>query len=316
MQPETMRERFARVTTELLDEHDHVALVLAEISVDRFATAARRHPTRVINVGIREQLLVSVAGGLALTGMRPVVHTYAPFLIERPFEQLKLDLGHQDVGAVLVSIGASYDSAESGRTHQSPGDVALVATLPEWVIEVPGHPEEAERALRHAATTEERVYIRLSDRSNDASYATGRGITTLRRGATGTILAVGPMLAATLEATRDLDVTVLYASTVRPLDERSVRAALAGQAIVLVEPTLAGTSAAAVSASLTDVPHRLLALGVPNTEHRHYGTPAEHDAAHGLDAAGLRTSITAFLAERPLARKQTHDTHRSVGAGL
>ena len=168
-----MRERFARVTTELLDEHDHVAVVLAEISVDRFAAAARSHPARVINVGIREQLLVSVAGGLALTGMRPFVHTYAPFLIERPFEQLKLDLGHQDVGAVLVSVGASYDSSESGRTHQSPGDVALVSTLPDWVIEVPGHPDEAERALRRAATTEERVYVRLSDRSNDASFATG-----------------------------------------------------------------------------------------------------------------------------------------------
>jgi transketolase len=103
------------------------------------------------------------------------------------------------------------------------------------------------------------------------------------------------MLGATLEATRDLDLTVLYTATVRPLDEATLRATLSGEAIVLVEPTLAGTSAASVTTALSHVPHRLLALGVPNTEHRHYGTPAEHDAAHGLDPAGLRSSITAFL---------------------
>jgi transketolase len=83
--------------------------------------------------------------------------------------------------------------------------------------------------------------------------------------------------------------------TVRPFDEVTLRAALGDRAeVVLVEPYLAGTSSRWVSRALVDVPHRLLALGVTRTELRRYGTPAEHLAAHGLDAAGLRGAIDAF----------------------
>ena len=64
---------------------------------------------------------------------------------------------------------------------------------------------------------------------------------------------------------------------------------------MLVEPWLAGTSARVVADALVDVPHRLLALGVRPEELRRYGTPAEHQAAHGLDAAGIRRSLEAFL---------------------
>ncbi|MFA6575587.1 MAG: hypothetical protein WCS84_09195, partial [Nocardioides sp.] len=76
---------------------------------------------------------------------------------------------------------------------------------------------------------------------------------------------------------------------------RGLRSALASPDVVLVEPWLAGTSARHVSAALHDVPHRLLALGVDRAEHRRYGTPEQHVAAHGLDAAGIARSFEAFL---------------------
>ena len=103
------------------------------------------------------------------------------------------------------------------------------------------------------------------------------------------------MLDAVEQATEDLDATVLYVTTVRPFDADGLRAAMTGADVVFVEPYLAGTSAADVSASLLSQPHRLLSIGVPPTEHRKYGTPAQHNEAHGLDAQGIRNRIVGWL---------------------
>jgi len=287
----TMRDRFYRRASAALEDDERVALVLAEIGVSQLP----KHP-RLYNVGIREQLMIGVAAGLALEGYRAVAHSYTPFLVERPYEQIKLDLGHNDVGAVLVSTGASYDASTSGRTHQAPADVALMSALPGWTIDVPGHPDELDRAFAEALTGDSRVYIRMSEESNTAR-AEGERVNVLRRGSKGTafVLAVGPTLSPTLEATADLDVTVAYLSRVRPFDADGLAAAVRGTDIVLVEPYLVGTSSAEVSRALADRPHRLLALGVQNVELRRYGTREDHRAAHGLDAAGIRRSLDAFL---------------------
>jgi transketolase len=285
----TMRQRFYRAASAALEDEPRLALVLAEIGVSELPV---RHP-RVFNVGIREQLMIGVAAGLALEGYRPVAHSYTPFVVERPYEQIKLDLGHQDLGAVLVSTGASYDAARSGRTHQAPEDVAVLAALPDWTIHVPGHPDEVERLFRRTLAGDDRVYIRLSDESNHAPVD-GDGLAVLREGDGPFVLAVGPTLGPVLAATADLDVGVAYLATVRPFPAEALRSAVHGTDVVLVEPYLAGTSSAEVSHALRDRPHRLLALGVPNTEFRRYGDPAEHRAAHGLDAAGIRRSLEQF----------------------
>jgi transketolase len=293
-----MRTVFAETASALLEEDPLAAVVLAEISADMFGKAAARHPDRVLNVGIREQLMVSVGGGLALAGMRPIVHTYAPFLVERAYEQVKLDLAHQGGHAVLVSIGASYDAAQSGRTHQAPEDVALLDSVPGFSVVVPGHPAEVGALLRGAVGALEAgsTYMRLSTEVNLEARPVWPGLQVVRSGRRAVVVAVGPMVSPVLEAVGDLDVTVAYATTVRPFDAVGLRAVEAGSgAVVLVEPYLAGTSSYAVASALASRPHRLLSLGVPRTELRRYGTPAEHAAFYGLDAAGIRRSVTRFL---------------------
>lgn len=288
---QTMRDTFTSTTAELLAD-PRMALVLADIGASNFAPSPQIH-----NLGIREQAMIGVTAGLALSGLRPIAHSYAPFLVERPFEQIKLDLGHQGLGAILVSIGASYDASTEGRTHQSPGDVALLATLPGWTIQIPGHAAEVESMLLQAALTDDPVYIRLAADSNAKPHPATGHLVKVRTSSrsVATVIAVGPMLDRVVEATAGLDVTILYANTVRPLDRSGLAAAVGTRDIVLVEPYLEGTSAGEVTAALTDRPIRLLSIGVPDIEFRQYGTRHQHAAAHGLDIGGLRTRIGSFI---------------------
>jgi transketolase len=292
-----MRETFLSTIDAALDVDSRLAVVVADISAAQLGAVKLRHPRRVINVGIREQLLISVAGGLALAGMRPVAHTFASFLVERPFEQVKLDLGHQGAGAVLVSSGASYDMAYAGRTHQSPADVALIDTLPGWTVHVPGHHEEARRLLLESLPGDGKVYVRLSEDANAESHL-GVGFQVMRQGSRGVVLAIGPTLDRVLAATISIDVTVLYASTIRPFDAVGLRAAVRSAVadVVVVEPYLAGTSALFVAEALADIPHRLRSLGVRrDTEVRMYGEMADHDLAHGLDETSIAVAVKEFV---------------------
>ncbi|HFH2546601.1 TPA: transketolase family protein [Klebsiella aerogenes] len=290
-----MRQRFAVVMSDLIREKDNIVLVLADITAERFSDVLRDFPDRVINTGIREQLMIDMAGGLALSGMRPFAHTFASFLIERAFEQIKISLNHQNVGAVLVSAGASYDLSVDGRTHQSPADVALLNTLADWTIIIPGNAEEAELALRIAANDTGLYYIRLSTETNKQTYWSGENsFTVLRAGHQGTVIAVGPVADRVLEATEDLDITVLYAPVISPFDSVTLRNTLSVPDIAIVEPYLEGTTSHTISEALSDVSHRILSIGVKRQELRKFGTPEEHIQAHGLDTHGLRERLSRF----------------------
>lgn len=294
-----MWSAFGGTMASALDNDPRAAVVPADIGTHFFKAAKQRHPDRVINVGIREQLMMGVASGLAMCGLRPVVHTVASFLVERPFEQIKLNFAQQNVGAVLASWGASCDITEFSWSHFTPEDVAVLDSLPNWTVHVPGHPQEAAELLLRSLPGDDRVYVRLSSQTNKEPRSVSETFEVVREGDRGVILCVGPTLDRVMAAASTLDVTILYASTIRPFDSAGLRTAvLAGRRpdVVLVEPYLAGTSAHEVSSTLVNVPHRLLSLGVRrNVEARRYGTPDDHDRLHGLDARSLGEQIRSFL---------------------
>lgn len=294
-----MREQMARTITDLMDGDPRLAVVLCDISVGLFAEAAAKHPSRVVNLGIMEQTAVSLAAGLALEGFVPVVHSIAPFVVERPFEQIKDDFSYQGLGGNFVSIGASHDYASDGMTHQAPGDVAILKTLPRMEIVVPGTPAEFDALFRESYADGAPTYFRTSAQVNQTSRPVRFGqLHVIRTGPAATVIAIGPMLDRVVEACAGLDVSIAYCTTVAPFDAAGLRE-LVGESrapLLLVEPYYAGTGVADVVAALAPAPVRVEAMGVPRRVVSNYGTAEEHDAALGLTAAGVRARLDELLA--------------------
>jgi transketolase len=296
MTESTMRDQMVQTVEDVMARDERAVLVLADISRTQLAPIFRRFPDRAFNVGIMEQTMVSVAAGMALEGLIPVVHSIAPFLAERPFEQLKDDFCYQRLGGNFISIGGSYDYSTEGMTHHGPGDVPILRSLPGMRLVVPGTPAEFDRLFRDAYADGAPTYYRLGVQRNadDRPVRFGR-LDMVRRGQQATVVAVGPMLAPTLAAVADLDVTVLYSTTVAPFDGATLREASPGGDVVVVEPYYAGVLVPDVAAALRATPVRIEAIGVPHEVLAHYGTPEEHDAALGLTPKGIRQRIDAFL---------------------
>jgi transketolase len=291
-----MRRQAMSAVVDLFQRDESVAVIMADISLDYLRPTIEHDPNRAINVGIMEQSAVGVAAGFALEGYHPIVHTLAPFLAERPLEQIKLDFGYQGLGGLFISAGASYDYGESGGTHHAGGDVQALGSIPRIEVLVPGSAPETDTLVRASYANGRPTYLRTSTVENEAAVELALGgLTVVRRGRDLTVIAAGPFLSRTLAALDGIDATVLYATTLVPLDaETLAREAAPAAEVVLVEPVYEGTTAAQVSAALSHRPTRLLSIGVPRRFLKRYGTAEEHDADLGLDVCGIRERIRAF----------------------
>ena len=109
-----MRRKFGKIINELANKDKNIYLLVGDIGYGIFDDFRKNHPNRFINMGICEQSLIGVASGMALEGLKPWVYTITPFLIERPLEQIKLDVNQQKANVNLVGF-ADYPSL--GPTH-------------------------------------------------------------------------------------------------------------------------------------------------------------------------------------------------------
>ena len=290
-----IRQQFVATLEDMLGQDPRLVLLLGDIGVFGFRNAFAKFPGRVVNIGILEQATVSFAAGLAREGFIPVFHSIAPFVVERAFEQLKIDFGYQRLPGSFVSVGASYDYASLGCTHHCPGDVALMQQVPGMRIVAPGNAREFDVLFRECYAGGP-TYFRLSERAHAqegaVSFGQARVVSTGRK---ATIVVAAQLLEQVLAATADLDLTVLHYTTLAPFDRETLVRHASGMVIV-VEPFYTGTLAGEVSAALSDRPARILSLGVPRQFLTNYGKLADHERACQLDATGLRERIDKAMA--------------------
>jgi len=109
-----MRRVFGKIITKLAGKDEKIYIIAGDIGYRVFDDFRERYPDRFINMGVCEQSMISVSAGMALEGLKPWVYTITPFLIERPFEQVKLDIDQQNVNVKLVGYS---DYPTQGPTH-------------------------------------------------------------------------------------------------------------------------------------------------------------------------------------------------------
>ena len=293
----SMRKQFVKTVEQLLASDQKLVLLLGDIGVFGFKRAFEEYAERVYNIGILEQATISLASGLAKSGLIPIVHTIAPFLVERSFEQLKIDFGYQRLGGNFVSVGASYDYASLGCTHHCPGDVGILQNIPGMEILVPGTSAEFDALFQQAYSNGHPTYFRLSERENHESKPVTFGqANVLKTGDRATVIAVGPVLKHVLPAVEGLDVGLLYYTTVMPFDYLSLRENLAASAkLLIVEPFYSGTLTYQILQAIRPRPLSMEFVGVPHEFLTNYGHAEEHDERIGLSSNNIRTKLEALI---------------------
>jgi 1-deoxy-D-xylulose-5-phosphate synthase len=267
---------------------------------------SERFPERYFDVGIAEQHAVTFAAGLACEGLRPVIAIYSTFL-QRGYDQLIHDVAIQNLPVVFALDRGGLVGGD-GATHNGAFDFAYLRTVPNLTVMAPSDAAECRAMLTTAMGLNSPSAVRYP--RGAAVGEAGKELTGLpvgkgeirRQGKGVALLAFGAMLKPALEAAEALDATVANMRFVKPLDVELVkRLAETHHLIVTVEEhQIMGGAGSAVCEALVQMKleKRVLLLGLPDRFIDH-GDPARLLASVGLDAEGIRASVTSAISAMP-----------------
>jgi transketolase len=293
-----MRKGFVSAATNVIENNHNSALILGDIGVFGFQSLKQKHPNRVLNLGILEQTMIGTAAGFSSENIIPIVHSIAPFLIERAYEQIKVDFGYQKLPGNLVSVGASFDYSKLGATHHCPADVNLVSSIPETKIFIPGHKHEFEQQFNSQWNSGTLNYFRLSEVENELKIDVNFGeIIKIKDGTLGTVLAVGPFLKETLTAVSDLDLEIHYLNSISPAGSMMIQSNFPGKKVIIHEPYYSGIVLQKTFEQISRSGSEILQIGVPKDFIHEYGTYRELLSFLDLDPESIRKRITRFIYE-------------------
>ena len=165
-----MRREFAKLCLETVKSDSKSVVMVGDISHFLLRETEQVAPDRFYNIGICEQSMVGMASGMAIEGMRPIIHTIAPFLVERAFEQIKNDIGYQNTEVTIVTVGGTYDYSDLGCTHHCYGDIAMMRLIPNMQVFEPSTPQEFRTLFEKTWGNGLPKYFRLSKEQHSQDF--------------------------------------------------------------------------------------------------------------------------------------------------
>src|SRR5947208_4366845 len=293
----SVREAFGLALAKVGEQYPDVVVLDGDlITSTRTDQSAKKFPARFFNVGIAESNLVGVAGGLAASGKRAWLSSFAVFVMCNAYDQLRMSVAFPALDVKVVGTHAGISIGEDGPSQMGIEDVSLACSLPGFTVVVPADEPSMDQAVRALAKIKTPAYLRAG-RPNvpvvydqGCDFQLGKAIR-LRDGKDLTIIANGLMVAAALEAAEQLaakgvQARVLDMHTVKPCDDAAVLAAAkeTGRIVVAEEHLLHGGLGSVVAMSAArqhPVPMRF--VGIKDT-FAESGPPEALLAKYGLTA--------------------------------
>ena len=268
-------------------------------------------PNRFFDLGIAEADMVSTAAGMAASGLVPYCNSFSMFLTGVCYMPVRTQIAYPALPVKLIGSSSGLTQGPDGAGHQSLEDISLMRALPNMTVISPCDDIETRQATLAITDWPGPVYMRLGrypvPSIFDQHYAFEVGkASILRKGADIVIYATGHMVWKALEAADSLasehiESTVINVSTIKPLDEETIRQSAANVtlAVTIEEHSVIGGLGSAVAECLTDsvMSAPLLRLGVQD-RFGESGLADELLEKHGLQPHCICDSIRQALDRR------------------
>lgn len=272
----SMREAFGEKLLELSVKDPAVYALDGDLANStKVDTVAVKNPEKFLQMGIAEQNMMSVAAGLASTGLQPWATTFAAFLSKRAIDQIQVQIAQPKLNVKMVGAYSGLLTGLTGKSHQALEDIAIFRSLANMVVLAPADSVETIKMMEAAHQYEGPVYIRLARDSypvifpEDYHFEIGKAVT-LNEGTDITIISTGTQTSRALEAAEQLkvegiSVAIVHMPTIKPLDmEAIVKAAEATGVIVTAEEhsIYGGLGSAVAEVLVEEKPVPMLRVGV------------------------------------------------------
>jgi len=307
----SLREAYGKTLVELGKENPDIVMLDADLSRSTMTQYfAREFPSRSFDCGIAEQNMMGIAAGLAASGKIPFASTFAVFAPGRCFDQIRMSIAQPRLNVKIVATHGGISVGEDGTSHHSIEDLSLISSLPGFTVIVPADAIETAQAIRVVAANHGPFYIRLCRPKlplvydEDYRFNLGKAVT-LRQGKDATIIAIGIMVSAALEAAENLnqegmDCRVLNMPTLKPADEAAItKAAIDTGAIVTAEDHLEHGGLGSIIAQLVTrhhpVPMEFVAI---KDTYAKSGKSAELLQKYGLTAKDIEQAVRAVVRKK------------------
>lgn len=231
MTKDAIRKQFPLTMQEIANKDKRLFVIVGDISHGIFSEYRKKIKNRYTNLGILEPTMISLSAGMSKTGFIPVVHTIAPFLIERSYEQIKLDFCYHKLPGLIVSVGGAFDYSALGCTHHSYNDLSIMKSFQNTEVYTPSSPLEFDVLVKKTYKNKYLKYFKIPKNDHEKNFdkkqiIPGKSIK-IRSGKDLSIFVVGTQLknAILLESKlkkEGIICDLIYFHTLKPLDKNSI----------------------------------------------------------------------------------------------